>query len=112
MLSDGGRSRDPNHDEPSVVAMPVDGEIGDTRKEIQSLALAILRRGLTVPAIVLLELLQPLSFVGSQILLVAAPLFGVFGDHAGRHYAWLLADRRNVTQLLEALERQRHISHC
>ena len=75
-------------------------------EEIHALASSIIRRGLATPAIVLLELLRPLSFIGSQILLVAEPILSpIFGD-VGQRYAGLLEDRQNIARLLEVLEAQ------
>ncbi len=73
---------------------------------IHILASSIAGRGLATPAIVFLELLEPLSFVGSQLLWVLDPLLNALVGDAGRRYARLLEDRRNVSELLGALEAQ------
>ena len=73
---------------------------------VQTLAGRIAQRGLTIPAIVGLELLKPFCFVGSQILLVLEPLLDPWMGKSGRDYARLLEDRANVERLLEALESQ------
>jgi len=70
---------------------------------LASLAAWVAGRGLSAPAIVLLELIKPFGFISSQMLLVADPLIG----EVGRHYAWLLEDRQHIEQLLELLESQR-----
>ena len=73
---------------------------------VQTLAARIAQRGLTIPAIIGLELLKPFCFVGSQILLVLEPLLDPLIGELGRDYARLLEDRANVERLLEALESQ------
>lgn len=72
--------------------------------EFNAWALSLTERGLATPAILLLELLKPLSFVGSQLLVAADPLLEAFVGNAGRRYARLLEDRRNIDRLLQALE--------
>ena len=60
---------------------------------------------LTLPAIILLEILKPFSFFASQGLLLCQPLLEFFYQGpriAG--YADLLADRANVERLVTRLE--------
>ena len=60
---------------------------------------------LTLPAIILLEILKPFSFFASQGLLLCQPLLEFFYQGpriAG--YADLLADRTNVERLVTRLE--------
>ncbi len=73
---------------------------------VEHLAQTIVELGGRVPAILLLETLRPLSFVGSQLLLAIAPLAGSGNAiHMALHrYALLLEDRRNVDALLHCLE--------
>ena len=74
---------------------------------IESLADAVAKRGLSAPVILLLELLKPLGFLGSQALLSIEPLLGTSLRSGSRRFARLLEDRRRVERLLDALERQR-----
>ena len=72
---------------------------------IEELVLHITRWGLAQPAIMLLEVTKPLSFVVSQGLLLWEPIFSLFyvePQIAG--YANLLADRSNVEDLITRLE--------
>ena len=86
-------------------------ETGQTGEDddgiLDALASSVVRRRLTTPAILLLELFKPVSFLGSQALLLLEPLFGPFGGDSGRRYATLLEDRHNIERLLEKLENQR-----
>ena len=71
---------------------------------IRGLASSISQRGLTTPAVVLLELVKPLSFLCSQALLVIDPILSPLTGDVGRRCAWLLEDRHRIHGLLEALE--------
>ncbi len=72
---------------------------------IEQLAERIARRGLTAPAVILLEIFKPYSFIASQGLLLCQPLAGLLslGGQVGA-YADLLAERSNVDRLLACLE--------
>ena len=70
---------------------------------VHTLASLIVQRGLTVPAIVLLELAKPLSFLCSQALLMIDPVLSPFVGDTGRRWVWLLEDRDRIDGLLEAL---------
>ena len=72
---------------------------------IDELATGIQRRKLIGPAILFLEANKPFSFIGSQLLLMAEPLLGIFvPDEKVRDLALLLEDRANVERLLQRLE--------
>jgi hypothetical protein len=71
----------------------------------EELAQAIITRGWNAPATLLLEMMRPLSFVGSQLLLVIEPLAGPSAQgRSMRRYAEWLQDRRNVDLLLQRIE--------
>jgi hypothetical protein len=72
---------------------------------IDRLAERITRRGLAVPAILLLDLFKPFSFIASQALLLCQPLSGWMNvEQQVADYAGLLADRSNVDYLVARLE--------
>lgn len=76
---------------------------------VSKVARFVVRFGLTVPAILALESLRPLSFVGSQMMHLLSPSIGVFlpvteWDELAR----LLEDRRGLEVLLRAIEREDH----
>lgn len=70
---------------------------------LDGLASDLAQRGLTTPAIVLLELLKPVSFLGSQLWVVLEPVLGPLWGNAGQRYARLLEDRRNIQRLQNLL---------
>ncbi|MBM3187624.1 MAG: hypothetical protein FJZ90_02760 [Chloroflexi bacterium] len=71
---------------------------------VMNLAEWIARRGMTAPVTLLLELLRPLGFVGSQCYLLAEPLLGARTRERVRPYAALFEDTACVEHLLEALQ--------
>jgi hypothetical protein len=80
---------------------------GEERSEqlVERWAEEISRRRLALPAILLLELARPFSFVASQGLLLCQPLLGFFYDEtkiAG--YADFLGDRSKLEHLSARLE--------
>ena len=72
----------------------------------------ILARGLSAPAVLFLEASKPLSFIGSQVLLLLQPVLGHIGptlgwfddNHIVADYAELLEDPANVDHILTCLE--------
>ena len=75
-----------------------------TDEWIDELALQIGRRRLEAPAIALLEVARPFSFVASQGLLLVQPLLGfLLGESRVRGYAGLVADRANIDRLISVL---------
>ena len=83
----------------------------DDAEQIKALASAIVERSLVTPAILFFEMLKPFSFFGSQLLLLVEPLFGASMRSGSRRYSRLFQDRRNVEQLIDALEGQRDGTH-
>ena len=59
---------------------------------LDRLAEAVARRGMTAPALLFLETMRPLDFVGSQFVLFAAPLLDAL---------WIPEERRRLAALLE-----------
>ncbi len=72
---------------------------------LAAFAAAIARRRLAAPAVVLLECLKPVAFLGSQVMHVLGPFVGLAGP-AGDwdRLAGLLEQRANVERLLAHLE--------
>ncbi len=77
----------------------------DEKELIQKLAKYIMRMGLEIPAITILEMNKPLSSLVSQTaLLVAAPVLEVFGVR-GYRYSKLFSKMENVEKLIVEVER-------
>ena len=72
---------------------------------LDQLAQRINHWGLTLPALILLQVTKPLSFIASQGLLIFQPLLGFFYDSPRvADFADLLADRTNIDRLVARLE--------
>ena len=92
---------------------PLDSEPGDpaasderaTRELIETVARAVVARGMTVPAILVLESSKPLSFLGSQALHFLEPFVRALMDSARfTLFAKALEDRENIERLLVRIE--------
>lgn len=73
---------------------------------IEKIAKKIVDRRMAVPAILFLESMKPLSFVGSQIMIFFQPFFRTF--FSLREYdeiALMLEERDNVERLILAIEK-------
>lgn len=78
---------------------------------IEQVALKINRLGLNAPAILLLEAHKPLSFMGSQLLLVAQPTLNLFlSSRLVDNAVTLLADPDQLEALIAQLEPNNHLS--
>jgi hypothetical protein len=76
---------------------------------IEHLTEQISRWGLTMPAILLLQVTRPLSFIASQGLLLCQPLLSfVYDAPRVADYAELLADRASIDRLVTRLEEEEH----
>jgi hypothetical protein len=72
---------------------------------IEHLTEQISRWRLTVPAILILQVTRPLSFIASQGLLLCQPLLSfVYDAPRVADYAELLADRASMERLVTRLE--------
>ncbi len=72
---------------------------------VDRVARFVVRFHLTVPAILALESLRPLSFAGSQFMHVLSPSIAAFlSSEDWDQLARLLEDRRGLDVLLEAIE--------
>ena len=74
---------------------------------IEHLTEQISRWRLTMPAILLLQVTRPLSFIASQGLLLCQPLLSfVYDAPRVADYAELLADRASMDRLVTRLEEE------
>ena len=76
---------------------------------IEHLTEQISRWRLTMPAILLLQVTRPLSFIASQGWLLCQPLLSfVYDAPRVADYAELLADRASMDRLVTRLEEEEH----
>jgi hypothetical protein len=83
------------------------GKTGQEQSEqlLDRLTQHIDRWGLTLPALLFLQVTRPLSFIASQGLLLCQPVLSFFYDTPRiADYADLLADRANIDRLVARLE--------
>ncbi len=72
---------------------------------VESIANKIIDLGLATPAILLLEAHKPLSFIGSQLLLIAQPTLDLFlPQNFMQNSINLFADPHQFEQLITRLE--------
>ena len=71
---------------------PAEGLSAGDAAFLDRVAEAVAGRGMTAPALLFLETLRPLNFVGSQFVLFAAPLLDAL---------WIPEERRRLAALLE-----------
>ncbi|MCK5784923.1 MAG: hypothetical protein KAH54_00035 [Candidatus Sabulitectum sp.] len=83
----------------------------DTTEDYDDLAKRIahkiVERELTVPAIIFLESIKPVSFLGSQMLVFANPVISLLVQ-SGDYYRFvrMIEDRENVEKLTVAIEEE------
>ncbi|MGI6365221.1 MAG: hypothetical protein ACOX2G_05710 [Bacillota bacterium] len=71
----------------------------------ERIAQRINRHGLTIPAIMFLEMHKPLAGVGGALIQIAAPgLDWIFGEANTEDFANLIGDREQVERLISRLE--------
>jgi hypothetical protein len=69
---------------------------------LDRIATAVVRRGLAAPAILFLETVGPLSFLGSQALYGIAPLLDVIGTAAEAQRLATILERRDAVAILHS----------
>lgn len=84
----------------------IDGE-EDYSEFMAKIAKEIVQRQLTVPAIIFLETIKPLSFLGNQLLIFANPVVSLIVQ-TGNYYKFvrMLEDRDNIEKLTIAIEQE------
>jgi hypothetical protein len=86
-----------------------DSDQAQSEQLIEHLTEQISRWRLTMPAILLLQVTRPLSFIASQGLLLCQPLLSfVYDAPRVADYAELLADRASMDRLVTRLEEEEH----
>jgi hypothetical protein len=87
--------------------LPIESELPAEERDrlLQRAAEAVVRRRLEVPAVLLLELHRPLTFLGSQTLVLFTPLLGpALGAENLQKMTKLLEDRENLDRLIDRIE--------
>jgi hypothetical protein len=86
-----------------------DSDQAQSEQLIEHLTEQISRWRLTMPAILLLQVTRPFSFIASQWLLLFQPLLSfVYDAPRIADYAELLADRARFDRLIARLEEEEH----
>ena len=82
------------------------------RAVVEKLCAEVIRRGLTTPALLSLEMSRPLSFIGSQTLHFFSPFISIISDADGhKHLASFLEKRGSIDficQRIEELDSKNH----
>jgi hypothetical protein len=74
---------------------------------IEKIARAVVQRQLTVPAIILLESIKPLSFLGNQILIFANPVVSLIVQSKEYYrFVRMIEERENIEKLTVAIENE------
>ena len=87
--------------------LPIEAEVTPEERDriLDRVAQEVTRRRLEVPAGLALELHRPLTFLGSQALIVFTPLLGpAFGLENLQKVSKLLEDRANLDRLMDRIE--------
>ncbi len=69
---------------------------------LDAIATAVVRRGLAAPAILFLETVSPLNFLGSQALHGIAPLLDVIGSAEDAQRLAAILERRDAVAILRS----------
>jgi len=78
--------------------------MSEVNARLEALACAIRRRGLAVPALVLLEIIRPMRFLCSQGFLLLEPLVGPFSRDRESTFGHVLADERSLDKLVSLVQ--------
>jgi hypothetical protein len=87
--------------------MPIESELLPEERDrmLQRAAEAVVRRRLEGPAVLVLELHRPFTYLGSQALVLFTPLLGAaVGVETLQKLAKLLEDRENLDRLIDRIE--------
>jgi len=77
----------------------------EAEKVIKEIASAVVKRGLTTPAIIFLEMNKPITYIAGQGLIVAMPFLApIFGPERMGRYSRFLQTRENVDRLIRRIE--------
>ena len=89
-----------------TITLPDEIDEEERDRIIEKAAQEIVKRGLTAPALLFIEMAKPINFLGSQLLVAVDPFISSIlssGDY--RKFSILMEDDENVERLLQAIER-------
>ncbi|MCD6505474.1 hypothetical protein J7M22_02500 [Candidatus Poribacteria bacterium] len=89
-----------------TIILPDEIDEEERDRIIEKAAQEIVKRGLTAPALLFIEMAKPINFLGSQLLVAVDPFVSSIlssGDY--RKFSILMEDDENVERLLQAIER-------
>jgi len=77
----------------------------EQRAAVDKICREIVRRHLTTPALLFLEMSRPLNYIGSQTMHFFQPLIGVLTDSKGpEHFALFLEKRGSIEYICRRIE--------
>lgn len=82
-------------------------EITPERRDeiIEWLAKQVVKRGLSTPAIMFVEMARPISFIGSQAVQFFSPFINVaLNSQLSTEIALVMEDRKNIDRLIDRVE--------
>ena len=82
--------------------------VTDARRDelVGKIADKVVSMGMTAPAILFLESVKPLSFIGSQVMVFFQPIFKTFFSFTEYdEIAVILEERQNLERLIQAIEK-------
>jgi hypothetical protein len=81
------------------------GPTPDQKEVVDKVCREVVRRGLTTPALVTLEVFRPLNYIGSQAMHFFRPIVTVVLDGEGyRHFSEFLENRESVDYMRRRIE--------
>ena len=89
-----------------TIILPDEIDEEERDRIIEKAAQEIVKRGLTAPALLFIEMAKPINFLGSQLLVAVDPFISSIlssGDY--RKFSILMEDDENMERLLQAIER-------
>jgi len=92
--------------EETIIILPDEIDEEERDRIIEKAAQEIVKRGLTAPALLFIEMAKPINFLGSQLLVAVDPFISSIlssGDY--RKFSILMEDDENMERLLQAIER-------
>ena len=77
----------------------------DQSPAVDKICREVVRRHMTTPALIFLEMSRPLNYIGSQTLHFFQPMISVLTDSAGpRHFAEFLEHRGSIEYICRRIE--------